>query len=83
MSLNPGRFQPRLAQKRGALHARFDANLNTVGIKSDELDLPMKGIDGLADGVTISDAVKFASYAQRRHSLDPTWDSRIGRMITS
>ncbi len=41
---------------------RFDVNLNIVGVDDEELKLPEKGIDGLTDSVTISDAVKFAAY---------------------
>jgi hypothetical protein len=53
-----------IAHDEGFEHrdGRFDANLNIVGVEDDDLSLPDKGIDGLTDCVTISDAVKFAAY---------------------
>ena len=41
---------------------RFDADLGITGVADDDVDIPENGKDGLTDQVTITDAIKFASF---------------------
>ena len=41
----------------------FDENLGLSDVPDDEIELPDHGYDGLTDQLTITDAIKFATYA--------------------
>ena len=41
---------------------RFDENLGLTNTPDEDIELPDKGIDGLTDELTVTDAIKFASY---------------------
>jgi hypothetical protein len=40
----------------------FEQNLGISGIENDDIQLPEHGWDGLTDQVSVTDAIKFASY---------------------
>jgi hypothetical protein len=42
---------------------RFDENRGLTNTPDEDIELPDKGIDGLTDELTVTDAIKFASYA--------------------